>query len=305
MRSAAAGRSAYRSAASSPLCILILLCSALSLAACAHTASPLAGDKPLNPNAVSFPGSTAMVWENPLSLMGLLRKPDGDGPFPAVVLLHGCGGINPQRDDRWIEKLLNLGYVTLQIDSFKPRGISSVCTYSGNDALDILQRRVVDAYDAKRFLAGKPFVDRKRIALMGWSHGGMTTLQALDRHEEDPFRAAVAFYPSCRSPLNDMNAPLLILIGDADDWTPASRCVAMMPNEKVSPEVSLKVYSGAYHGFDILGANFNVRGSRGMHHLQYQQEAELDSSIEVKNFLEKYLREGVITSPNKRSSENN
>jgi dienelactone hydrolase len=230
------------------------------------------------------------MFEKPIYLTAHIKKPEGDGPFPAVILLHGCGGIIPKRDERWIERLSKLGFVTLQVDSFGPRGIGSVCTYSGNDAHDIIRKRVTDAYDAKSYLAGLPFVDRRRIAVMGWSHGALTTLQALYQEEEDPFRAAVAFYPSCQRPLTNLNAPLLILIGDADDWTPASRCQAMMPEDKTSPEVILKVYPGAYHGFDLLGANRNVQGSRGMHHLQYQREATEDATLQVSDFLGKHLR---------------
>ena len=125
---------------------------------------------------------------------------------------------------------------------------------------------------------------------MGWSHGGATTLETLHQRADDPFRAAIAFYPSCRRILTGLNAPLLILIGGADDWTPASRCVEMMPKEQAASEVTLKVYPGAYHGFDTLDANANVRGSRGMHHLQYQPEAEADSLIRVRTFFEKYLK---------------
>lgn len=269
---------------------LFLVYSAILLVSCAHNAAPVADNKPKDPDTVSFTGSAAGIFEKPLYLRGQIKKPTGDGPFPAVILLHGCGGIAPTRDNRWIEKLVNLGYVTLQVDSFGPRGILSVCTYSGNDAIDIIRRRVTDAYDAKRYLAELPYVDRQRIAVMGWSHGGLTTLQALYQEKEDPFRAAIAFYPSCQWPLINMNAPLLILIGAADDWTPASRCESMLPKEKTSPEVILKVYPGAYHGFDIVGANRNVRGSKGMHHLQYQPEAERDSIIQVRDFLEKLMR---------------
>ena len=130
-----------------------------------------------------------------------------------------------------------------QVDSFRPRGISSVCTYSGNPAADILRRRVVDAYAAKRYLASLPFVAPGRIAVKDWSHGGSTTLQVLSSKTADPFRATVAFCPGCRSPLTGLNAPLLILIGGADDLTPADRCEAMMPREPAAA-VTLKVYPG-------------------------------------------------------------
>ena len=57
------------------------------------------------------------------TLKGKLTKPDGDGPFPAVVLLHGCGGMQ-DRDYGWVGKLKSWGFVTLMVDSFGPRGES-------------------------------------------------------------------------------------------------------------------------------------------------------------------------------------
>jgi dienelactone hydrolase len=262
----------------------------LSVASCANGPTPNAIERSKDPDTISFQSSAAHIGGGALNLTGRLKKPDGGGPFPAVILLHGCGGISPKRDHRWAERLSDWGYVTLQVDSFRPRGLSSVCTYSGGDAIDILRKRVTDAYDAKQYLAGLPFVDPSRIAVMGWSHGGATTLQTLYLKTDDPFRAAIAYYPSCRRILTGLNSPLLILIGEADDWTPSSRCVEMLPKEQAASEVTLKVYPGAYHGFDILDANANVRGSTGMHHLQYHPEAEADSIIRVRAFFEKHMK---------------
>ena len=120
-------------------------------------------------------------------------------------------------------------------------------------------------------------------------HGGTTTIQTLHSKTDHPFRAAVAYYPSCRI-LTGLNAPLLILIGDVDDWTPSSRCVAICCRMSRPRPKFVKVYPGAYHGFDTLGANTNVRGSSGMHHLQYHPEAAADSIIRVRAFFDKYLK---------------
>ena len=271
------------------LCRFLLI--VLLLVACAQGPALREKEKSGDPDTVSFRSSEGNVLGGALTLTGRLKKPEGDGPFPAIVLLHGCGGMQANRDHRWAERIAGWGYVTLQADSFRPRGLSNVCTYSGRDSTDILQKRVTDAYDAKHYLAGLPFVDRSRIAVMGWSHGGATTLETLYLKKDDPFRAAIAFYPSCRRMLTGLNAPLMILIGEADDWTPAGRCVAAMPKEKSAFEVVLKVYPGAYHGFDGLGKSRNVRGSRGgAHRLEYQPEAEADAVVRVKAFFEKHLK---------------
>ncbi|MEI6306310.1 MAG: dienelactone hydrolase family protein [Deltaproteobacteria bacterium] len=264
------------------ICLIIFSC-----AACVHGPAP----KELNPdrNIVTFASSEVRLFGT-LLLSGRLQKPAGDGPFPAVVLLHGCGGIQPKRDHIWAERLVSWGYATLQVDSFQPRRISSVCTVGGNEATDNIVRRVADAFDAQRYLTSLPFVDSKRIAVMGWSNGGVTTLHTLYPKRDNPFQAAVAMYPSCRKSLAELNAPLLILIGAKDDWTPAERCVNMMPTGKSNYEVSLKVFPDAYHAFDMIGKAREVMGSQSSHHLEHNVAAEKESIVMGREFLEKYLK---------------
>jgi len=141
-------------------------------------------------NYISPEGVYDVLVQNPDGTF-TLTKPQGDGPFPAVVLLHGAGGIR-EYHDVWAERLASWGYVTLQVDSFGPRGLS---TAFGD--LNMVFKRTYDAYDAKSYLGGIPFVDPKRIGVMGWSQGGATTLTVLDQKRDDSFRSAVAIYPYC------------------------------------------------------------------------------------------------------------
>jgi dienelactone hydrolase len=240
---------------------------------------------------IKFKSTSTDKDGKPLSLTGILTKPEGDGPFPAIVLLHGCSGLqhSKSRSELWSNRLLSWGYVTLQLDSFGPRNVSNICTDIG-EIFAMCFTRAQDAYDAKDFLSELPYVDRNRIALMGWSHGGMTVLTALikkfiPQDRQTPFTATIAFYPYCDTYLNNLNAPLLILIGQADDWTPAKSCSVSMPQEQSNPEVILKIYSGAYHAFDWAGMDEIYEG----HRLLYDPIAAQDAIIQVKNFLAKYL----------------
>jgi|ADurb_Val_01_Slu_FD_contig_111_91946_length_2390_multi_3_in_0_out_0_2 dienelactone hydrolase len=133
-------------------------------------------------------------------LTGKLYRPAGKGPFPAAVLLHGCGGMT-KRDRTWAEKLAGWGIVALAVDSFGPRGYSRVCD-NRDLSRYLVPRRVRDAYDAKAYLAGLPFVDPGRIGVMGWSHGGHIVLQTVRERNVSPFKAAIAFYPLCDLTLN-------------------------------------------------------------------------------------------------------
>jgi dienelactone hydrolase len=271
------------------ICRIILMLSPALLSAC--VLSPAIQNALKDPNVVSFKSThpQEISLAGPLMLTGRITKPAGNGPFPAVILLHGCGGLSANRDNRWVEKLISWGYVTIQVDSLGPRGIRSVCSYRFEESSAFVQRRVQDAFDAQAYLTGLPDVDKSRIAVMGWSHGGWTTLEAI-LNEQNTFRAAIAFYPRCSGTLSGLKIPLLILIGEKDDWTPANACRAMMSVEKASPEQILKVYPGAYHGFDNLGANFVVMGASGGHRLLYDQEAEADATVRVKKFLSEHLK---------------
>ena len=222
---------------------------------------------------------------NPVSLKGKLTKPEGTGPFPAIVLLHGSGGVEARRDADWVKRLTNWGYVTLQVDSFGPRGVSPS---------EVIKRastvphsvRARDAHGAMRYLAEFPFVDTDKIAVMGWSHGGLATIVSLTHnYGGNPFKAAIAFYPYCSYSLNWMTAPLLVLTGEEDDWCPASRCKEMMPAAKTQYEVILKIYPGAYHDFDWYGINKIVKG----HKVRYNPTATADAILQVKDFFFKHL----------------
>jgi dienelactone hydrolase len=131
----------------------------------------------------------------------MLFRPKGTGPFPAVVALHGCGGLLTRegeiakREADWAERLVSAGYVVLLPDSFTARGVREIC--SGRDRKIFPDDRAEDAAAAAQWLAQQPFVDRRRLGLMGWSHGAMTVLWTVRQGfmREAQFKVAVGFYP--------------------------------------------------------------------------------------------------------------
>ncbi len=234
-------------------------------------------------DTVTFPSTSSEA----LLLTAQLRKPVGNGPFPALVMLHGCGGLSLKLDP-WEERLVNMGYVTLRVDSFGPRGEWNICD---NPKKIGFLTRACDAYDAKSYLAGLPFVDSKRIAVIGWSHGGVTVLSALSKMSggsgKEPFRAGIAFSPYCKGSFHNMNAPLLILIGEKDDWCPAALCTELVAKEKKAEhEIILKVYPGAYHAFYYDWIDFVYDG----HRLLSDPIATADAAIQTRNFLAKHMK---------------
>jgi dienelactone hydrolase len=158
----------------------------------------------------------------------------------------------------WGERLAANGYAVVFPDSFGSRGAGPQCRLRER-SIRARVERVGDANAARRWLQEQPWVKKDRISLVGWSHGGAAVLwtvrarvSAQDRSSD--FRSAIAFYPGCRWPGErawSARVPTLILIGRADDWTPASACETMVAGARGrSARVEIVTYPGAHHRFD-------------------------------------------------------
>jgi dienelactone hydrolase len=183
-----------------------------------------------------------------------LYMPSGTAPKAAVIVLHGCGGIMPH-ERMWAGQLSQWGYAALLVDSFRPRGLTEVCN---RGMLVPPQVQARDAFDGAAYLRARPDIRAEGIGVIGFSHSGWAVLKAVlagvvRRPEEPPFAAAVAFYPGCDPPGSPLETDTLIVIGGADDWTPAARCERWrdlaQPNGHT---LQMKVYPGALHAFDAL-----------------------------------------------------
>ncbi len=223
--------------------------------------------KAVEPEKVTFPSNDAQATP----LTGYLYKPAGAGPFPAVVAVHGCGGLFTvsgkiqSRNVDWADRWTAAGIAVLFPDSFNPRGFTQVCTLKQAERKVVPFGRSFDASGAADWLANQSFIDKGRLGLVGWSHGGSTTLWTVRQGGEpksSEFKTAIAFYPGCRVPFERESwkprLPLKILVGAADDWTPAEPCRALSKKHNVP----LVEYAGAYHAFD--SPNSPVRLLKGL-----------------------------------------
>ncbi|HVZ07531.1 dienelactone hydrolase family protein [Rhodopila sp.] len=238
--------------------------------------------------AVHFPAVPATT--GPHELAGILRRPAGAGRFPAAVLLHGCGGDAQGLDRNWGALIQSWGYVILTVDSFGPRGITNSCRTGPPPG------RVLDADSAYRFLATQGFVDPSRIALIGFSEGGVLALLQVDAEQHPPlfgadFAAAAAFYPLCAES-GTVTVPTLVLNGTLDDWSRIDACRRMVRQENdigitrhpgPSAPLALVALPGAYHKFD--DPTFQP-GRRYMGHmLEYNAVARAQAAGALRAFL--------------------
>jgi dienelactone hydrolase len=257
-------------------------------------------------SAVSFPNATPA---KPLTISGREVRPDGAGPFPAVVLMHGCHGVSDS-NRQWAEWFRARGYVALVVDSWTPRGIVNGCQ-PGPDIPST--ERFDDAVGALRWLQARPYVDRRHIGIIGWSNGGVFALAAINgpslerarrRGVEMPepgYAASVAVYPGgCFSLVKEQVVrPLLLLIGDVDDWTPAGECAEMVEAMRGrGSDATIVLYPGAYHYFDVVGQkktfldDVEVRNKPGGccgATVSYDPTADADAHRRVEAFFARHL----------------
>lgn len=179
---------------------------------------------------------------------------------PAVVMLHGSDGPTPHYQ-RYAQAFLRRGLAVLLIDSFTTRGVGDTI---GDHRAVAPYSMLIDAYRGLALLQSHPRVVADRIALVGWSKGGMVAEWAARARyrtmlapDSPPFAAHAAFYPWCGEqhvPVQLTGAPLLFLVGERDDWTGAAPCVDHVSRvREAGYAAKLVVYAGAEHAFDYAG----------------------------------------------------
>jgi dienelactone hydrolase len=271
---------------------LLLLCLSL-LAGCAGgTGSPLSAFA--RGSLVAIPvHPVADSRIPPAPLPARLTLPDGPGPFPVVILLHGCGGIGRGLSlDAWVTRLNGWGYGALVVDSFAPRDVATVCA-PGNQHLVTDADRAGDVINAALFLQTQPGVDPGRIGVIGFSHGGGTAATVTRATFTDPhpglLKAVVDYYGPCRRAELHGSVPLLALAGEDDTWgNPARSCTTFSQQLRPDQPFQVVTYPGTVHAFD--NAALVSRIYEEGHPMQYNPASAADSYARVRTFLDRWLK---------------
>jgi dienelactone hydrolase len=223
-------------------------------------------------------------------LSAVLLTPDGPGPFPVVILLHGCSGVRPIQS-QWADRLRSWGYAALILDSFSARGGVNVCA-DANQPLVTPRDRAADALSAALYLRTLPKIDGTRVAVLGDSHGGSTavwvTRVEYERLYPGLLAASVDYYGACGNAADHGSVPLLVLSGEADDWVPPSNCLAFGKQLKPNQPFEIHIYPGAVHMFDAT--NVNALTINEGHKMRYDYTAASDSFEHVRTFLDHWVR---------------
>jgi dienelactone hydrolase len=247
-------------------------------------------------------GDVSFPVKGSSELNAKLYRPQGEGPFPAVVLMHNCSGLGAGSTGLENVALLlrDSGYVALAVNSFSwPwRRVFNTCDDPSTPPTSL--ERLEDAFAARRYLSSLAFVDTSRIGLVGWGHGGVTALMIwsqdprvaaqVGRQNLAPFAAVAAYYPYCLDlDVRSASAPLLILIGEDDDFCPATLCMSLVPHAtKLGRDASITIYPGATAAFDSLegGERVDFQG----HHLAPDPAAGKDSRERLLAFFGRTLK---------------
>ncbi len=245
-------------------------------------------------------------------LTGYVFAPATPGKHPAVVMLHGRAGpysslkrgqhnadALTMRHKMWGRFWAERGYVAIHVDSFGPRGYGDgFGKHSYNSRpLEVSEQSVrpLDAYGALAYLRTRPDVASDRIGVQGWSNGGMTVLAAMgprppglrDPSPASGFRAALAFYPSCRAQAAEPDykpyAPLLLAVAEDDDEVSPTVCRSFAETLRGrGASIEFHWYDGAHHSYDDPGRTKQSHPPN--------REAMTDSLKRAEDFFDRHLR---------------
>ncbi len=194
-----------------------------------------------------------------LEMQATVFQPPGKGPFPAVIINHGSGGIGSHHYD-YAKRIVDSGMVAVIFDGFCPRGLKSTL---GNQSSVSLVTSIADNYAILNALEKEPYIDSRNIGAMGTSRGGSTLVLAADERMrarfqtgKTSFKSVAAVYPGCSTQL-ELKTPsstrVLVQLGKQDTYFSPARCRKVIGAMKTAGFPVLTTEYNAHHGWDAGG----------------------------------------------------
>ncbi len=222
--------------------------------------------EPLSFDTLTFEHPAA---RRPARVSATLHLPEEAGrPAPCMVMLTSSAGVQRHREHYYAEVLKRIGVASLIVDSFTGRGVRRTVA---DQSLVSAAQMEGDAFAALALLRRDPRVDPARIGIMGVSKGGVATLNAAiavrRRWRGDfphLFDLHVAICPGATAQHRDPTThgkPMFLMLAALDDYTPADLAIeyAQRMRQAGNPNIRVKVYGGAHHGWESLGPVYDIR----------------------------------------------
>ena len=229
-------------------------------------------------------GSCARNLDN-LSPHFKLLKPDGQGPFPAVMMVSGCSGFNTplgkSHYDRVQARLRDVGFVVLRVDYLAARGHTK-CDGGVVPVADAAR----DVKAVASYLRSQPYVKSNSVNALGWSYGGAIVLAALSESAQAAVDTVIAYYPSCQRIRPWISStPVLVLFGDNDNVVSLDKCEQILSELPNPGTVELHTYPDAFHAFDFKGLPDKTEYRFGT--IGYNETAAKAAWNEVQKFIKR------------------
>ena len=226
----------------------------------------------LNPGEVTFGSGTEQV-------VAYLARPEGPGPFPALMVIHEWWGLNGQVRGM-ADQLAREGYLSLAVDLYRGKETSDP-----DQAHELMRglpedRALRDLAAAYAYLKASPDVNPDRIGSIGWCMGGSYSLKLA---MAEPTLAACAVYygaiPTESESLSAIQAPVIGFFGEKDEGIPEASVLDFeTAMNGLGKSVSVHVYRNAGHAF----ANSEGRS--------FHREAAQDAWKKLTAFLAQHLK---------------
>lgn len=221
-----------------------------------------------------------------------IYRPTDSKPHPAVIVLHGCGGVDDFHRE-WAKRLVKWGYLAIIPDSFGPRGRGSLCDVEPAKRI-YPGTRMYDVSATAKWLSTQPDVQHDKVAVLGFSMGGEVVMWGVQHRNhlwrDYGIKAAIAYYPWCTPDRQrEIAIPTLLQMGEKDDWNSVPNCKAISNQ----PLLEAHFFPDSYHDFDREGRTRWIMGAGadGVHSrkLEYNSKAAHEAMDNTERFLRDHL----------------